>query len=153
MYDLLNEPNCDVNSYLQKNNLVTISVYNRLYKAIREVDKDHIMTMEGIWRLYNLPAPWFIGWTNVVYQLHFYDTSNFMYSLLVFFAKLYPYNVPLYVGEFKPMGSGHMGSRAHASSTAQTSAGLSGHIRAAATEQTPPTGISSAASRASSAQT
>lgn len=105
MYDLLNEPNCDVNSYLQKNNLVTISVYNRLYKAIREVDKDHIMTMEGIWRLYNLPAPWFIGWTNVVYQLHFYDTSNFMYSLLVFFAKLYPYNVPLYVGEFKPMGS------------------------------------------------
>ena len=28
-----------------------------------------------------------------------------MYSLLVFFAKLYPYNVPLYVGEFKPMGS------------------------------------------------
>ena len=105
MYDLLNEPNCDVSSYLQKNNLVTISVYNRLYKAIREVDKDHIMTMEGIWRLYNLPAPWFIGWTNVVYQLHFYDTSNFMYSLLVFFAKLYPYNVPLYVGEFKPMGS------------------------------------------------
>ena len=105
MYDLLNEPNCDVSSYLQKNNLVTISVYNRLYKAIREVDAEHIMTMEGIWRLYNLPAPWFIGWTNVVYQLHFYDTSNFMYSLLVFFAKLYPYNVPLYVGEFKPMGS------------------------------------------------
>lgn len=105
MYDLLNEPNCDVTSYLEKNNIMTISVYNRLYKAIREVDPDHIMTMEGIWRLYNLPAPWFIGWTNVVYQLHLYNNSNLEFRFLVFFAKLYPYNVPLYIGEFKPAGS------------------------------------------------
>lgn len=105
MYDLLNEPMCDVASYIEKNNLKTISLYSRLYDAVRSVDNDHIITMEGIWRLYNLPAPWLMGWSNVVYQLHFYNKTNFGFKLLLFTALLYPYNVPLYVGEFKSLGS------------------------------------------------
>lgn len=105
MYDLLNEPMCDVASYIEKNNLKTISLYKRLYDGIRTVDNDHIITMEGIWRLYNLPAPWIMGWSNVVYQLHFYNKTNFGFKLLLFTALLYPYNVPLYVGEFKSLGS------------------------------------------------
>lgn len=105
MYDLLNEPMCDVESYIEKNNLRTVSLFNRLYKAIRAVDGDHIITMEAIWRLYNLPAPWMMGWSNVVYQLHFYNKTDFGFRLLLFTAQLYPYNVPLYVGEFKSLGS------------------------------------------------
>lgn len=105
MYDLLNEPMCDVSSYIEKNNFSTVSLFNRLYKAIREVDGDHIITMEAIWRLYNLPAPWIMGWSNVVYQLHFYNKTDFGFKLLLFTAQLYPYNVPLYVGEFKSLGS------------------------------------------------
>lgn len=105
MYDLLNEPMCDVSSYIEKNNLSTVSLFDRLYKAIREVDGDHIITMEAIWRLYNLPAPWMMGWSNVVYQLHLYNNTDFGFRLLLFTAQLYPYNVPLYVGEFKSLGS------------------------------------------------
>lgn len=105
MYDLLNEPMCDVASYIEKNNLATISMYNRLYDAVRETDNNHIITMEGIWRLYNLPAPYLAGWKNVIYQLHLYNKSNFEFKLMMFTSKLYPYNVPIYIGEFKPLGS------------------------------------------------
>ena len=44
MYDLLNEPMCDVASYIEKNNLKTISLYSRLYDAVRSVDNDHIIS-------------------------------------------------------------------------------------------------------------
>ncbi len=103
MYDLLNEPNCDVPSK-EKHSLTTISVFNRLYKAIREVDSDHIITIEAIWRLYNIPAPWLMGWKNVVYQLHLYDSSNAEFEKTARSTKWYPYNVPIYIGEFKPLG-------------------------------------------------
>ena len=103
MYDLLNEPMCDVKSYLIKNNISTIALYDRLYDAVREVDSEHIMTMEGIWRLYNLPAPWLIGWKNVVYQLHLYDKTDLSFRFNIATSKLYPYNVPIYIGEFKPL--------------------------------------------------
>ena len=105
MYDLLNEPMCDVKSYLIKNNFATISMYNRLYNAIRSVDGHHTITVEAIWRLYNVPAPYIMGWKNVVYQLHLYNKSNFEFKLNLFTSKLYPYNVPIFIGEFKPLGT------------------------------------------------
>ena len=128
MYDLLNEPNCDVSSYLQKNNLVTISVYNRLYKAIREVDKDHIMTMEGIWRLYNLPAPCssagltlsisFISMTQATSCTAF--SSSLQSSIPTMFRSM--------SASSSPWAAPH-GITCSRCSKTQTSAGLSGHIR------------------------
>ena len=88
MYDLLNEPMCDVVSYLEKNNAKTVSMYSRLYKAIRSVDNNHIITMEAIWRMYNLPAPYLMGWNNVVYQLHFYQRTNIGFKFLSFVSNL-----------------------------------------------------------------
>ena len=100
MYDLLNEPNCDVNSYLQKNNLVTISVYNRLYKAIREVDKDHIMTMEGIWRLWHSQAVVLSAGLTLSISFISMTQATSCTAFSSSLQKLYPYNVPLCVGRF-----------------------------------------------------
>ncbi len=99
-YDLLNEPYCDVSSinYTNINNM-----YDRLYKTVREADPNTINIMEGIWRLNNLPNPGSMGWSNVMYEVHFYDytasavTSNCTH--LTTYAE--QYNIPVYVGEFE----------------------------------------------------
>ena len=72
MYDLLNEPMCDVDAgevERRKNNTMA---YSRLYDTVRSVDEDHIITMECIWTAFALPQAWTKGWDNVVYQVHFY---------------------------------------------------------------------------------
>ena len=56
----------------------TNSVYDRMIKAIRAVDKDHLISVEGIWTLNVLPNPTTMGWTNMLYQLHLYDTTEGM---------------------------------------------------------------------------
>jgi hypothetical protein len=64
-YDLLNEPTgADSNSLA--------AMYARLYSAIREVDPRHLIVMEGIWDWDTLPHPASYGWTNVMYQFHYY---------------------------------------------------------------------------------
>ncbi|MBP3441589.1 MAG: cellulase family glycosylhydrolase [Clostridia bacterium] len=102
MYDLLNEPMCDVPSgelERRKNNTMA---YTRLYDAVRAVDEDHIITMECIWTAFALPQAWTKGWDNVVYQVHFYNNSNFIFNLFAFFTKLVYFDVPMYMGEFYP---------------------------------------------------
>jgi hypothetical protein len=47
--------------------------YDELYQAIRKVDANHIITMEGIWEIYNLPEPSSYNWSNVLYQTHNYN--------------------------------------------------------------------------------
>lgn len=102
MYDLLNEPMCDVPSgelERRKNNTMA---YSRLYDAVRAVDEDHVITMECIWTAFALPQAWTKGWDNVVYQVHFYNNSNFIFNLFAFFTKLVYFDVPMYMGEFYP---------------------------------------------------
>lgn len=102
MYDLLNEPMCDVGAPDVERDKLVSSAYDGLYKAIRKVDPDHIITMESIWRIYNLPSPRKTGWKNVVYQLHFYKSSNWDFLSSSLLTRLVPYNVPVYIGEFRP---------------------------------------------------
>lgn len=64
-YDLLNEP--DKVGKDQLNNF-----YNRLYTAIRAIDPDHIIYVEAAWDWNQLYPPTQFGWTNVVYELHYY---------------------------------------------------------------------------------
>ena len=103
-YDLVNEPTKRTTAGTTK---LQWDVMDRLYEAIREVDKHHVISIEGMWYPHSLPNPRKYGWKNVLYQYHFYNwnynngTSNstfygFMHTLFAFFD----YNVPKLVGEF-----------------------------------------------------
>ncbi len=111
-YDIMNEPQNNggyegENSYdpwdsesWRLSNLV----YDRMIKAVREVDQEHIITVEGIWRISNLPDPNKMGWTNMMYQLHLYDGDDMFRQLAADLAKTAKrYNVAAYVGEFQNM--------------------------------------------------
>lgn len=54
---------------------LTNTVYDRMIKAIRTVDKRHIITIEGVWTMNVLPNPAEYGWENMMYQLHIYDDT------------------------------------------------------------------------------
>lgn len=102
MYDLLNEPMCDVDCTEVKRRVNNEMIYTRLYKTVRAVDPDHTITMEAIWTGFALPPTYLKGWTNVVYQVHFYNNSDFIFNFfLLLTIALHP-NVPLMVGEFYP---------------------------------------------------
>ncbi len=98
-YDLLNEPYCDasINTTNIKN------MYDRLYNAVRSVDTETVNIMEGIWDLYALPNPSTMGWTNIMYELHLYDSSESAVNSKATHIKNMSksYNVPVYVGEFE----------------------------------------------------
>lgn len=105
MYDLLNEPSCDVTGEeltRRKNNTM---IYTRLYDAVRATDPKHIITLECVWTAAALPKPETMGWTNVVYQLHFYKNLNILFDLDVILARFYLRGVPLMMGEFYPHGN------------------------------------------------
>lgn len=105
MYDLLNEPMCDVKSTeitRRKNNTF---IYSILYDAVRAVDPGHIITMECIWTAIALPQAFTKGWKNVVYQVHFYNDSNFIFNLFTLMCKIIYFDVPMMMGEFYPLGS------------------------------------------------
>lgn len=55
---------------------LTNAVYDRMLRAIRRVDSTHIITVEGIWSIDALPDPREVGWDNVMYQLHIYDSNE-----------------------------------------------------------------------------
>jgi len=65
-YDLLNEPVGAPEPEKLWN------LYDLLYQAVRDIDPDHIIVMEGIWDWDTLPKPSEKGWENVVYQFHYY---------------------------------------------------------------------------------
>ena len=82
-------------------------IYDRMIKAIREVDSRHMITIEGIWGLEVLPDPRDMNWENVIYQVHYYnvedeDTVEYLCSALNEYRK--NYNIPVYLGEFSYMG-------------------------------------------------
>lgn len=103
-YDLLNEP---MNGFegSEKNDSVLWDFYDVLYKAIRKVDPDHIISMEGIWEIYNLPKPQSYNWSNVLYQTHNYNWKKEEIDQKIKDAESrLDWNVPLYVGEFQSEG-------------------------------------------------
>ena len=109
-YDIMNEPQNN-NGYSGLNAWApgsatalsnTYSVYDQMYKAIRTVDTKHVITMEAIWDRNCLPDPATYGWTNVMYQMHVYDTSTSMIDERVSDLQFYQsqYGVAVYAGEF-----------------------------------------------------
>ena len=104
MYDLLNEPMCDVEASEIERRKNNEFIYTRLYNTVRAVDDRHIITMEAIWTAIALPLAFTKGWDNVVYQVHFYNNSNFIFNFFAFFTKLIFSDVPMMMGEFFPHG-------------------------------------------------
>lgn len=103
-YDLLNEP---MNGFegSRKNDPALWHIYHELYLAIREVDPGHIITMEGIWEMHNLPNPSQYNWTNVIYQTHNYNWRREEIDQKIKDIKdRKNWNVPVYVGEFQSEG-------------------------------------------------
>lgn len=116
-YDLINEP-ADAPSLG-----ALWSAYDTLYRAIRKVDPDHIITVEGClnakvgdkhvgWGWDALPHPDLFGWKNVLYQLHHYewDWNHKEKQIrgvdfhLAEWERNKPLGVPAYMGEFNLMG-------------------------------------------------
>ena len=85
-YDLLNEPQNnsgyegDYSWIAESEEAVsrTNKAYDLLYKAIREIDKNHIISFEGVWSTTVLPNPKDMGYENMLYQLHLYDKDKGM---------------------------------------------------------------------------
>lgn len=103
-YDLLNEPYCDLPENTGK---TCWDIYDRAYKAIREVDDKHIIIMEAKWDPANLPNPKEYGWTNVMYEYHQYNYTDQHTAksqlegiqLKLDLADYADYGVPTYIGE------------------------------------------------------
>lgn len=102
MYDLLNEPMCDVECGEITRRVKNEMIYTRLYDTVRAVDEDHIITMEAIWTGFALPKTFLKGWDNIVYQVHFYNNSDFIFNFFLLLTIAIHPNVPLMVGEFYP---------------------------------------------------
>ena len=102
MYDLLNEPMCDVDAGEVQRRINNEGIYTELYDVVRAADPDHIITLECIWTAAALPHKWVKGWKNVVYQVHFYQNSNFIFNLFVYLTRLYYFDAPLFMGEYYP---------------------------------------------------
>lgn len=113
-YDLLNEPNNSApRGQAGPEARQILAMYHRLYHAIRSVDPDHAITMEGIWDWRSLRDPREAGYQNVIYSFHWYhwdakDTagrkagvdSDVAAAREMFKA----WNVPAFIGEFNLFG-------------------------------------------------
>lgn len=85
-YDLLNEPqnnsgyDGDYSWAAESEEAVaqTNKAYDILYKAVRSVDENHIISFEGVWSTTVLPNPNEMGYENMLYQLHLYDRDKGM---------------------------------------------------------------------------
>ncbi len=102
MYDLLNEPMCDCPVTEIERRVKNEYIYTILYDTVRAADPDHIITMECIWTGFALPQTWLKGWENVVYQVHFYNNSDFIFAFFLLLTKILHPNVPMFMGEFYP---------------------------------------------------
>jgi len=105
VYDLLNEP---VSSGLP-GALATKQMYDMLYKAVKPIDPDHVIGMGAFYNFDFLGSPESNGWTNVIYQGHYYNTdfdnwgsqSGFIdWALGDLDSHRKMWNVPVYAGEY-----------------------------------------------------
>lgn len=109
-YDIMNEPHNNGGNNSPKAwkpegpqaVSLTNSVYDTMIKAIRRVDQNHVITVEGIWSMKVLPNPVDYGWTNMMYQLHIYDDNEYMINERIkeLRSAQKEYGVAVYVGEY-----------------------------------------------------
>lgn len=102
-YDLVNEP---TNRHELGTGSKQWKVMDQLYDAIRGVDTEHVISIEGVWDLGSLPDPDKYGWENVLYQYHLYNWNSSTLPNWLFYDYMYAtlafadYDVPKLMGEF-----------------------------------------------------
>jgi len=92
-YDLINEPNWNLATYELRN------LYVQITNAIRAVDTNHIIFIEGNWfanDFTGLTPPWD---NNMVYSFHKYWSYNDIGSISWVLDMRNQYNIPLWCGE------------------------------------------------------
>lgn len=112
-YDLLNEPYCTYryNSSYTEDYLHSLlwGIYDKAYDRIRAIDPDHLIIMEATWDGWDLPNPNDYGWSNVMYEYHQYEYSDYDNASGTQISSMQNklnnifcmnYNVPSYMGEF-----------------------------------------------------
>jgi hypothetical protein len=93
-YDLLNETNW---TFSGTNLLRTL--YNELTTAIRSVDKNHILFIEGNWFANDFTGLTPTWDTNMAYSFHKYWSYNDQASIQGYLNMRIQYNVPIWLGE------------------------------------------------------
>lgn len=100
-YDLLNEPRNAEGQYAGK---VQFDFYDELYKAIREIDCNHMILMECFTFPVHGVSETNYNWTNICYEYHIYNlTLLSQKSALNFYKALHNlrgYKVPVLIGEW-----------------------------------------------------
>lgn len=122
-YDIMNEPvvtyrffcKCEhkYNPLSSKTHKLVSSVYDKMVKAIRKVDNNHINILSFVHIPSSLPDPNVMLWDNVMYQVHYYfphpgwnTEFNRVFSFYMNWILKYTnkYDIPAYLGEFKNLG-------------------------------------------------
>lgn len=70
-YDLLNEPVSNNSSF------TTSDMYDMIYKAVRAIDPDHIISVQAFYNFDMIDSPSQRGWENMLYQAHYYNTDYY----------------------------------------------------------------------------
>ncbi len=100
-YDLLNEPRRAPGKYAGKLNF---DFYDELYKAVREIDNNHLIIMECFTFPIHGVNERNYDWNNIAYSYHFYNRTFLSQkdALNTYKAmdNLMGYKVPIIVGEF-----------------------------------------------------
>ena len=94
-YDLINETKWN----LPNNNKPLRDLYIAITNAIREIDKKHIIFIEGNWwanDFTGLTPPWD---NNMVYSFHKYWNNNDLNSISGYLSMSAQHNIPLWLGE------------------------------------------------------
>jgi hypothetical protein len=88
-----------------------------------------VITVEGIWRVSNLPDPNRLGWTNMMYQTHLYDDDKGFQQWIDDMANtMENYNVAGYIGEFQNMNGLKMCNEKNISWTTWTYKGTNNDV-------------------------
>lgn len=102
-YGLLNEPRGNGETTKNKH----FRFVEKIYDAIREVDKNHMLIIGACWSFINIKNPVYYGFENVLYEFHLYTFNmqwagiGFYLNLIELTYKICSYrNVPVYIGEF-----------------------------------------------------
>lgn len=100
-YDLLNEPLPEITGAAEKYGHLVEPLYKRLTKEIREIDKKHMITLEGVnwannWEIFGEPFD-----DNTFYQFHYYcwDKPDLLKDISYYLKKREKLNTPIWVGE------------------------------------------------------
>nr|WP_319511166.1 cellulase family glycosylhydrolase [uncultured Draconibacterium sp.] len=102
-YDLMNEPVSNNTSFS------TSAMYDKIYQAVREIDPDHIISVQAFYNFDMISPPNLRGWENMLYQAHYYNTDFYnwdsqngfiQYALADLSWHQMHWNVPVLAGEY-----------------------------------------------------